>query len=89
MKTIYKYKVNLLDDTTIRGRISKVLTVQYQQNTEQIVVWAEIDPYEEEADWLISSYGTGHAIPEDVGDYIGTIQFYTGELVAHYFAMKL
>lgn len=88
MKTIYKYKVNPLDYTIVRGPIEKFLTVDYQEST-GICVWALVDTDACEKDYAIFCYGTGHKVPNDPGKYIGTVQMYSGEVVLHFFYKKL
>ena len=89
MKTIYKYTLNVLDCSIIRGRIDKFLSVDYQRSSERVCVWAVVDDAIEESSFIISSYGTGHKLPNDTGNYIGTVQLYSGEVVLHFFYKQL
>ena len=85
MKTIYKYELNVLDYKIIKGRIEKFLSVDYQKSSEKICVWALVNDELEEKNFVISCYGTGHNVPRNSGEYLGTVQLYSGEIVLHYF----
>lgn len=64
-------------------RGANILTVQAQGQTAQL--WALCDsnaPFEPRQ---IAIYGTGNALPEVVGAYIGTFQMLGGALVWHVF----
>ena len=87
MKSIYKYPVNPLDYKIIKGTIEKFLSVEYQPNN-GICVWAAIDTNLPEEEYIVSCYGTGHKLPNDPGEYIGTVQMYSGEMVLHFFVKK-
>lgn len=81
MKTIYKYPLN---NTYIKGPITKFLSVQSQRGTP--CLWAEIDTNLPNKNYLVSITGTGLNIPKD-GIYIGTIQ--TESYVFHYYLIEV
>jgi len=90
-KTVFKYKVKELDISKISGRIEKILCVQYQPSSESICVWALIDDDLPFRDFIVASYGTGHEVDDYIrsSDYIGTLQIYDGQIVAHFFAFSV
>ena len=90
-KTTYKYKVKELNITKISGKIEKFLCVQYQPSSKSICVWAMINNHLPKKDFIVASYGTGHEVDECIlgSDYIGTLQLYDGQVVAHFFAIPL
>ena len=48
------------------------------------MLWVEIDPNVTETEYRrFLSYGTGHAMPDNPGTYIGTFQLQGGDLVFH------
>ena len=66
---------------------ARVLTVQVQQG--QPCVWALVDPHTDPDDYwpvTLCTYGTGHPMPGDPGEYVGTFQLSGGALVFHVFA---
>lgn len=86
MKKIYKYELNIAGDmTVINAPIDQLLKVDWQSGT-GAVLWAIIDDEWEPATWRIMSLGTGWTVPEDVDDYIGTVQDDFG-YVWHYFLL--
>ena len=86
MKKIYKYELNIAGDmTVINAPIDQLLKIDWQSGT-GAVLWAIIDDEWEPTTWRIISLGTGWTVPEDVNDYIGTVQDDFG-LVWHYFLL--
>ena len=59
------------------------LTVQTQGNTP--CLWALVDENNPPVVRIFRIYGTGHAIPGEVGAYVGTYQLDGGALVFHMF----
>jgi hypothetical protein len=62
---------------------AEVLSVQNQN--ERLTFWALVDP-----DWPTSALrfrvvGTGHVVPVNPGVWLGTAQFFGGDLVLHVF----
>jgi hypothetical protein len=88
MRKIYKYELGINGDiTTIKGPIEKVLTIQWQNGTGP-VMWAIIDTDKNEQEINIVALGTGWDLPEQIQEYIGTLQDDMG-YVWHYFIIKL
>ena len=83
MRTIWKWPL-LAETTTINmPHGAKLLTIQEQDGLP--VLWAMGDPgvmmYPRTFRW----YGTGHKLPDEPGEYVGTFQMRGGELVVHVF----
>lgn len=82
MRTIHKYKLAVIDFQIIMMPINaKILSVQVQIDTP--CIWAEvIDDVQLEAREFYM-IGTGHPIPNEPIEYIGTFQLNGGRLVFH------
>lgn len=82
-RTIYKYELNpgLRNEAVGMPIGAKVLTVGNQG--ERFMLWAEVDPDVQSERRFFTVYGIGHALPDDLGLYIGTAQFAHGSLVFH------
>ena len=48
-----------------------------------IWLWAEVDPDEPKVNRNIFVYATGHAIPDDPGEFVGSVLLLGGSLVFH------
>lgn len=91
MKTtkIYKYSLALIDEQFIRAPRKLIpLAVNYQN--EDLCLWAELDPEEEERRYLVTIVGTGQPINKKRGVYIGTVVMPpSGRFVWHVFIRLL
>ncbi len=87
MKTIHKFRVQEDEQGRFGLRLPRgatVLTVQEQYGKAQL--WALIDTDEEcLEDRTFCIHPTGHEVPENPGEYIGTFQMLGGMLVFHLF----
>jgi hypothetical protein len=82
MKTIWKW--TLRPETTINmPHGAKLLAVQEQRGEAQL--WALVDPGAKTYPRTFRVYGTGHDLPDDPGQYVGTFQMNGGALVFHVF----
>jgi hypothetical protein len=82
MKTIWKW--TLRPETTINmPHGAKLLAVQEQRGEPQL--WAMVDPGAKTYQRTFRVYGTGHVMPDDPGQYVGTVQSHSGVLVLHVF----
>jgi hypothetical protein len=75
VKTIWKYPLNINDETQrIRFRKdAQILTVQMQNG--EAFLWAKVDSEAPEEYRTITSFGTGHKIPENWNlQFISTVQ---------------
>ena len=72
--------------TTIKGKIRKILTTQFQPGSGPCV-WYEVDDDVKEIEIQIIAIGTGWDLPKNIKywDYIGTVQDGFG-FVWHYYA---
>ncbi|KKM03128.1 hypothetical protein LCGC14_1777590 [marine sediment metagenome] len=85
MKTIWKFVIEI-DDTieVMMPQDAKILTVQIQH--EMATIWAMVDTCKSDVKRILRIVGTGHEIsPKIIGDYIGTFQIDSGNLVFHVF----
>ena len=86
MVKIYKNTLGLDGEiTTIKGKIKRILTTQFQPGSGPCV-WYEIDDSLKEIEINIIAIGTGWELPENIRywDYIGTVQDGMG-FVWHYY----
>lgn len=82
MKTIHKHPIQTTDCQTIEIPFwCNLLTVQAQHGTP--CIWAEVETTDTMSKLHIRTFGTGHEIPEDIGQYPGTYQLEGGSLVFH------
>ena len=58
-----------------------ILWVDMQQG--QPCIWARVNPDAPKERKRIRIFGTGHPIPDDLGDYVGTFMMKDGALVFH------
>jgi hypothetical protein len=85
MKTIRKW--TLRPETTINmPHGAKLLAVQEQRGEAQL--WALVDPGAKTYPRSFRVYGTGHDLPDDPGQYVGTFQMKGGALVFHLFEVN-
>lgn len=86
MKTVWKW--TLKPDSTLEvPEGTTFLSVGKQMG--QIVAWGLVDPSKPLASRRIKAYGTGHAVPDDPGKFIGTVTDVEGiGLVFHFFETK-
>lgn len=84
MTTIWKYTVtpNVLFYSMPEG--AKILTAKEQND--EVCVWAEVDPDKPVEMRKIMVYGTGHSVPPEPQEYIGTAHLMNGSLVLHVYA---
>lgn len=84
-KTIWKYEI--FPEAIIEMPIgAKILDVQEQ--FDKPYMWALVDKFAPKESRTFMCYGTGHNIPDDPGEYIGTFQMHGGGLVFHLFEVK-
>ena len=86
MRAVYKYALPI--DDFIRVPLPKgarVLTVQMQGDTP--CMWVLVDPSAPEEMRRFRLAGTGHELPADGLEYVGTFQMRGGALVFHPFEM--
>lgn len=81
---LYKYELPIEDASVLRmHKGAQLLTVQIQYEIPH--VWALVDTTKEIEDRTLFVVGTGHTLPEEAGDYVGTFQMFNGKLVFHVF----
>ena len=73
MKTIWKYDIEIADSFTLDMPCnSKMLAVQEQHG--KIVMWCEVDTEHPKIPHRMFVVGTGHKVPGDATQYLGTFQ---------------
>lgn len=88
MKTIHKYPLRPSDSTLLSiPEGAQVLCVQVQHDQPYIWVLVESDRHPESR--LFRMVGTGHPMPEEVKEYIGSFQLLGGNLVFHLFEIPI
>jgi hypothetical protein len=82
MRTIFKYPLEVTDTPVVRMPAgAEILTVQMQRG--EACIWAIVDDAVPNVSRRLLVVGTGHGMPLDSGQYVGTFQ--TGALVFHVF----
>ena len=85
MKTIWKWTLQI--ETTIdMPHGAKVLSVQMQHGKPQL--WALVDPGAKKYPRTFHVHGTGHDLPDEPGQYVGTFQMNGGGLVFRVFEVN-
>lgn len=80
--TIWKFPILVHDDQSIEmPRGADILWVDNQQG--QPCIWARVNPYAPKEQRRIRIFGTGHPMPDELGDYVGTFMMKDGALVFH------
>lgn len=73
MKTIFKYPLALIRQQTLMVPSQrKALSVQAQYG--QICLWMAVEPSYGAVSMQVTIVGTGHDIPDDGSDFVGTVQ---------------
>lgn len=84
MKSIWKFDLTELNQQAVKmPEGSKLLAVQMQYNSPKL--WALVDMDNPPIERVIRFIGTGHKFEDSPGEYLGTIQFLNGSLIAHVF----
>jgi hypothetical protein len=82
-KTIWKFTIQLVDKQVISVPKGTVIRHVAEQNG-LVCLWGEVDPdtkvYD---DRTVCIYGTGHPLPDNPGEYIGSVMIRNGTLVFH------
>jgi hypothetical protein len=69
---IFKYGLNIVDHQNVRmPNNSIILSVANQEG--KLCLWAIVDPNAESIDYDVRIVGTGSSVPDDAGDFIGTV----------------
>lgn len=81
---IWKYRLALTDRQIVHMPLSaKALCVQVQEGEPQL--WALLDDTLTASARVFTMYGTGHDLPPNPGNYVGTFQLSGGRSVFHVF----
>lgn len=88
MKTIWKYDIKIEDSFTLSFPCtSEFLAVQEQRG--EAVMWCEVDPDSPQVNRTMFVVGTGHKVPADAQNYLGTFQLRSGIFVFHLYSDSL
>lgn len=82
-RAVYKYELRPGDVREMVTMPVGAKVLAFGNQGERAMLWAEVDPAREPEERFFTIYGTGHALPDDPGHYIGTAQFANGRLVFH------
>lgn len=86
-KIIHKYILDKRVKEFFLPRRSKILHVGNQFNN--ICIWVLLNTEEEETDKVVFyTHGTGFELPDDPGEYLGTVPLENGMFIWHVFGKK-
>jgi antitoxin component HigA of HigAB toxin-antitoxin module len=83
--TIWKFPITEIKEEQVikMPEGAEILTIQNQYG--MACLWAKVNPSNPLVDRKIYVYGTGQNVPEQVKNYIATVQYLNGSLIYHYF----
>ena len=85
---IWRQDIVLVERQTITAPgLRRILAVDNQRD--KLEVWFEVSPGRPERSIDLIIVGTGHAIPDDVGNYLGHIVTAGGVFVWHFYTADL
>lgn len=85
MKSIFKYPINICQRQSVRMPLgAQIISAQIQ--CDDLMLRAFVSPDEKAVNRIVNIYGTGHAMPNNPGHFVGTVQQDGGSLVWHVFA---
>jgi hypothetical protein len=84
-KTIWKYDLEPDGSVIEMPQGAKPLSVQMQGDGP--CLWALVDPEAAKESRRFHVAGTGHPLPDNLGDHLGTFQMNGGALVFHVFEL--
>lgn len=80
--TIWKFPIQVHDEQeVVMPEGAQLLHVAMQQG--QPCVWAQVNPDAAPTPRKIRVFGTGHDMPDDPGQYLGTFPMMEGRLIFH------
>jgi hypothetical protein len=82
VKVIWKFKLKGADNEFDAPAGARPLCTQIQDGP---VVWLECERSAPPSKHRLRAFATGQNIPDDAGDYVGTLQFEDGRLILHIF----
>jgi hypothetical protein len=84
---ILKYPILIADEVGITMPAgARLLSVQYQESTDEICVWALVDTTAPDASRVLRIFGTGEPVDVPANTaFLGTVQMHGGALVWHIF----
>lgn len=86
-KTIWKFELGPWETVVSLPKGSKILHIGNQFNG--ICIWVLVDKYVKEFEKVtFTAYGTGFELPDDPGEYLGTVPLQDGIFIWHVFRKK-
>ena len=95
IRKVFRYPVELTDEQVITmPEGAQILSVARREGSrvvlgvgsnEAVELWALVDPYAPPEQRHIRVIGTGHPVPSDELDFLGTVQLAQGLLIFHIF----
>lgn len=79
-RTIWKFLLRP-GEPVVMPAGARPISAREQHDT--ICVWAEVDPAAPMEPRHFGVYGTGHALPDDPGRFLGTASLHGGRLIFH------
>lgn len=81
-KVIWKSELGLTGNAVIQMPVgAELLDVQTQSGMP--CLWFKCEPNLDKESRAFSYYGTGHNLPDNEGEYVGTFQMANGEMIFH------
>ncbi len=83
-RTIWKFPITTHHQQIAMPEGAKILHVA-EQYPLQIYLWAEVDTHATSVFRNIFVYGTGHVLPDNPGNYIGSVLLCSEQLIFHFY----
>lgn len=82
---VYRYELELIDQPVVpMPKGARVLSVSHERD--RLECWVLVDPNVAEVELReFRVVGTGNPAPDDLGEFIGTVMVFGGQLVFHVF----
>lgn len=87
MQTIWKIELTAGSGAATLPKGAKPLSIHLQNGSPQM--WLMVDPDQELEQRHFHIAGTGHELPDNLGDFIGTFLVQNDTLVFHVFELKI
>lgn len=87
MRVIWKFHIQGPDTNFDAPAGARAVSVQLQSGSPSLWLLCERDS--PKAKHRVRCFATGQSIPEDAGDFVGTLQFENGRLILHVFHRQL
>jgi hypothetical protein len=85
VRTIWKSALSIADEQTLMLPAGAQFIAAQMQYGFVPTLWVLVDPASPLEPRTVTMYGTGHEVPENPGQHLGTVQQHDGALVWHIF----